>query len=57
MKNLREWGPYLDPAKPLSRKHIERAARKAGVPADKIDETVRSLSAHLGWDITKGAAG
>ena len=49
--------PYLDPAEPISREHIERAAEKAGVPADKIDETVRSLSAHVGWDITKGAAG
>ena len=23
----------------------------------EIDETVRSLSAHMGWDITKGSAG
>jgi hypothetical protein len=49
--------PYLDPAKPISRRQIKRASKKLGVPADKIDETVRSLSAHLGWDITKGAAG
>ncbi len=47
--------PYLDPAEPISRYHIERAAEKAGVAADKIDETVRSLSNHMGWDITKGA--
>ncbi len=50
-------GPYLDPAKPISREHIKRAAKEADVPADKIDETVRSLSEHMGWDITKGAAG
>ncbi len=48
---------YLDPAEPISRKHIERAAKKANVPAHKIDETVRSLSEHLGWDITKGVTG
>ena len=46
--------PYLNPAKPISRDRIERAAKAANVPTDKIDETVRSLSAHLGWDITKG---
>ena len=55
-KDLDGIGPYLDPAKPLSRNHIKRAAREAGVPVDEIDETVRSLSAHMGWDITKGAA-
>ena len=33
------------------------AAKEAGVPAGKIDETVRSLSEHMGWDITKGATG
>jgi len=49
--------PYLDPAKPISRKHIERAAESVRMPADRVDETVRSLSAHLGWDIVKGAAG
>ena len=48
--------PYLDPAKPVPRDHIEQAAKNAGVPVDKIDETVRSLSAHMGWDIRKGAA-
>ncbi len=47
-------GPYLDPAEPISRKHIERAAEKANIAADRIDETVRSLSEHLGWDITLG---
>ena len=46
--------PYLNPVKPISRDRIERAAKAANVPTDKIDETVRSLSAHLGWDITKG---
>ena len=38
-------------------KQIERAAERAKVPPDEIDETVRSLSAHMGWDITKGAGG
>jgi len=48
-------GPYLDPREPISRAHIERAAEKAWVAAEEIDETVRSLSAHMGWDITRGA--
>lgn len=47
-------GPYLDPRQPISREHIERAAEKAGIPPEKIDETVRSLSEHLGWDVTHG---
>ncbi len=56
-KDLDGVTPYLDPAKPISGMHIKRAAKKASVPDDEIDETVRSLSAHLGWDITKGVAG
>ncbi len=48
--------PYLDPARPISREHIEQAAKQAKISTEEIDETVRSLSAHLGWDITKGAA-
>ncbi|MBN2296717.1 MAG: HEAT repeat domain-containing protein [Pirellulales bacterium] len=47
--------PYLDLTQPISREHIEQAAKEARVPADKIDETVRSLSEHMGWDITKGS--
>ena len=50
-------GNPLDPREPISRDRIEQAAKKANVPINKIDETVRSLSAHLGWDITKGSAG
>ncbi len=57
LRNLVSWGPFVDPAKSISRKHIEKAAEWSGVPADKIDEVVRSLSAHMGWDITKGSAG
>ena len=56
-KNLDGMYPYLDPAKPISRKHIERAAEKAQVAADRVAETVRSLSAHAGWALTKGPAG
>ena len=52
-----DYGGFLDPGGPISRKHIKQAAQKASVPADKIDETVRSLSAHMGWDITKGSTG
>ena len=48
--------PYLDPAKALSRKHIEKATKEANGPDDEVAEMVRSLSEHMGWDITKGAA-
>ncbi len=40
---------------PIARDHIERAARRSGVPGYQIDATVQSLSAHLGWDITQGS--
>ncbi len=33
----------------------QKAAEVAGIPPDKIAETVRSLSEHMGWDITKGS--
>lgn len=33
----------------------KKAAEEAGVPEAKINETVRSLSAHMGWDITMGS--
>lgn len=48
--------PYLDPTQPIPRDHLEEAAKKAGVPTDQVDDTVRLLSAYLGWDIAKGAA-
>ncbi len=56
-EHLYPGGPFLDPAKPLPREHIERTAEMAKVPSEEIDDTVQSLSAHLGWDITQGAAG
>ena len=46
---------YLDPLKPIPRDHIERAAEEAGIRPDDIDAQVASLSAHLGWDVTRGA--
>ncbi|MCI5211383.1 MAG: hypothetical protein D3910_21950, partial [Candidatus Electrothrix sp. ATG2] len=48
-------GYYFDPRQPIPAKHIQKAAEKFGIPPDKIDETVRSLSEHMGWDITKGS--
>jgi hypothetical protein len=48
-------GPYLDPLRPISREQIEQAAKKAGIRPDDIDAQVTSLSAHLGWDVTRGA--
>jgi len=48
-------GPCRDPREPISREHIERAAEKAVIATEEIDETVRSLSEHMGWDITRGA--
>ena len=49
--------PYLDPEEPISRDHIERTANRTNVSAHRIDETLDSLSAYLGWDITKGMTG
>jgi hypothetical protein len=46
---------FFDPRQPIPAKHIQKAAEAAGIPRDKIDEAVRSLSAHMGWDITKGS--
>ena len=48
--------PYINPRQPVSRDHIEKAAERAGIAVEQIDETVRSLSQHLGWDITHGSA-
>ncbi|MCI5197634.1 MAG: hypothetical protein D3919_15720, partial [Candidatus Electrothrix sp. AW5] len=44
-----------DPRRPIPSEHIQKAAKAAGIPPDRIDETVRSLSEHMGWDITKGS--
>ncbi len=56
-RNLDGVRPYLDPVEPVSREHFKKAAKRARVPEDEIDETVRSLSAHMGWDIGKGSRG
>ncbi len=48
-------GPYLDPLQPIPRQHIEEAAAKLGIRPEDIDSQVSSLSAHLGWDVTRGA--
>jgi NACHT domain len=50
------WVKHFDPREPISRKQIELAAKKVNLPPHEIDKTVRSLSAHLGWDITQGSA-
>ena len=47
--------PYLDPIKPIPRKHLEKAAEKAGIPCNHLVDQVASLSAHLGWDVVAGA--
>ena len=46
---------FLNPRQPIPAEHIQKAAEIAGIPPDKIDEAVRSLSEHMGWDITKGS--
>jgi hypothetical protein len=48
--------PYLDPLKPIPRKHFELAAAKAGIRPDDINAKVASLSVHLGWDVMAGGA-
>jgi hypothetical protein len=52
--DLDGWPPYLDPREPISRDHIQKAASKAGIRPDDIDAQVASLSAYLGWYITRG---
>ena len=47
--------PYLDPLEPIPRDHIEKAAKECGILPEDIDAQVASLSAHFGWDITRGA--
>ncbi|MCI5193798.1 MAG: hypothetical protein D3915_11850, partial [Candidatus Electrothrix sp. AU1_5] len=46
---------YNDPCEKISSDHIQKAAKAAGIPPDKINEAVHSLSEHMGWDITKGS--
>lgn len=48
-------GPYLDPLEPIPREHIDQAPNEAGIPPEEIDNQVKSLSAYVGWDITRGA--
>ncbi len=50
------WFGYLDPAQHIAQEHIEKAAEEAGIKPENIDEEVRKLSEHMGWDITKGSA-
>jgi len=54
-KDLDGIAPYLDPLEPIPRDHIERAAEQADIRPADIDAQVASLSALLGWDITRGA--
>jgi hypothetical protein len=49
------WATSFDPLEPIPREHIERAAARAGIRPEDIDATVAALSAHLGWDLTRGA--
>ena len=54
-KDLDCFHPYLDPRTPLTREHIDNAAKEADINPNKIDETLASLSEHMGWDVTKGS--
>ena len=47
--------PYPDALKPILRGDIEQAAKKTNIRPDDIDAQLASLSAHLGWDVTRGA--
>ena len=53
-RHLDGMAPYLDPLKPIPRTHIEEAAAKVGIGPNDINDQVVSLSAYLGWDITRG---
>jgi hypothetical protein len=52
---LNDGGPDLDPLQPIPRDRIEKAAEMTGIRPDDINAQVASLSAHLGWDVTRGA--
>jgi len=54
-EELYSHAPYLNPRQAIPHEHIKKAAEAANVPADKIEETVKALSAFLGWDITMGS--
>jgi hypothetical protein len=54
-KDLYGYGPNLDLLALIPREQIEKAAATAGIAPEDIDAQVASLSAHLGWDITRGA--
>jgi hypothetical protein len=54
-RDLDGLSPYLDPLQPISRDHIEKAAKNTTTRPADVDNQVASLSAHLGWDITRGA--
>ena len=55
-KDLDGISPYLDPAEPVPPEQIRKAAERIKLPADTVEEVVRSLSAHLGWAIEKGSS-
>ncbi|HEU4557842.1 MAG TPA: HEAT repeat domain-containing protein, partial [Longimicrobium sp.] len=55
-QDLDGFAPYCDPLEPVSRKHIEVAAARAGIRADDIGTQVTLLSAYLGWELTIGAS-
>jgi len=48
--------PYLDPTLPIPQEHIQQAADRTEILPEKIDDMVRCLSTHMGWDILKGSA-
>ena len=54
-QDLDDVGPYLDPLEPVSKDHIEAAAKRAGISLEDIDAQVAALAAYFGWDITVGA--
>ena len=55
-RDLDGFAPYISPSESLARKHINQAAKKSNVLAHDVDDMIRSLSSHLGWNIEKGTA-
>lgn len=47
---------YHNPKLAINKKNISVAAAKANIPEADIPAMVKSLSQHIGWDITKGSA-
>ncbi len=54
-RDLNGISPHLSPSIPIPQQYLEKAAKQTNIPPDQLDATIKSLSEHMGWDITKGS--